>query len=72
VLLSLNNADYLFKIILEIGLARKVGVEVHCSSLAGVHPEIVLLDVILRSTATKNLIVNGSPEILHFVQNDMK
>jgi hypothetical protein len=33
-------------------------------SLDSVHPETVFLDVILRSKATKNLIVSGSAEIL--------
>jgi hypothetical protein len=40
--------------------------------LVSVHPETVFLDVILRSNATKNLIVSGSAEILRFAQNDMK
>ena len=40
--------------------------------LVSAHPETVLLDVILRSKATKNLIVAGSAEILRFAQNDME
>jgi len=40
--------------------------------LVSVHTETVFLDVILRSKATKNLIVSGSAEILRFAQNDMK
>jgi len=35
--------------------------------LASFHPETVFLDVILRSKATKNLIVSGSAEILRGV-----
>ena len=34
------------------------------TELASFHPETVFLDVILRSKATKNLIVIGSAEIL--------
>jgi len=33
-------------------------------------PETPLSPVILRSGATKNLVVPGSPEILRFTQND--
>ena len=40
--------------------------------LISFHPQTVYLDVILRSKATKNLIVSGSAEILRFAQNDMK
>ena len=40
--------------------------------LINVHPETLFLGVILRSKATKNLIVNWSAEILRFAQNDMK
>ena len=40
--------------------------------LISVHPETLFLDVILRSKATKNLIVKWSAEILRFAQNDMK
>ena len=35
--------------------------------LPGFYPETVFLDVILRSKATKNLIVRGSAEILRGV-----
>jgi hypothetical protein len=35
--------------------------------LSGFYPETVFLDVILRSKATKNLIVRGSAEILRGV-----
>ena len=35
-------------------------------------PETVFPLVILRSKATKNLLVNGSAEILRFAQNDME
>ncbi|PNV86323.1 MAG: hypothetical protein C0610_07255, partial [Desulfobacteraceae bacterium] len=34
------------------------------------HPKTPLSPVILRSGATKNLVVPGSPEILRFTQND--
>ena len=40
--------------------------------LTGVHPETVFLDVVLRSKATKNLIVTGSAEILRFAENDIE
>jgi hypothetical protein len=35
-------------------------------------PETAFMGVILRSKATKNLIVTGSAEILRFAQNDME
>jgi hypothetical protein len=37
--------------------------------LTSAHP---FMGVILRSKATKNLIVTGSAEILRFAQNDME
>jgi hypothetical protein len=37
-----------------------------------VHLETAHMGVILRSKATKNLIVAGSAEILRFAQNDMR
>jgi len=40
--------------------------------LASIHPETTFMGVILRSKATKNLIVTGSAEILRFAQNDME
>ena len=40
--------------------------------LARFHPETTFMGVILRSKATKNLIVTGSAEILRFAQNDME
>ena len=40
--------------------------------LVSVHPKTVFFGVILRSKATKNLIVVESAEILRFAQNDMK
>jgi hypothetical protein len=40
--------------------------------IASVHPETTFMGVILRSKATKNLIVTGSAEILRFAQNDME
>ena len=36
------------------------------------HLETTFMGVILRSKATKNLIVAGSAEILRFAQNDME
>ena len=39
---------------------------------ARVHPETTFMGVILRSKATKNLIVTGAAEILRFAQNDME
>jgi len=42
------------------------------SQLVSVHPETVYMGVILRSKATKNLIVTESAEILRFAQNDME
>jgi hypothetical protein len=41
------------------------------SFIPSAHPETAFLGVILRSKATKNLIVTGSAEILRFAQNDM-
>ena len=38
-----------------------------CCPLASVHPETMFLDVILRSKATKNLIVSAAAEILRGV-----
>ncbi len=40
--------------------------------LTSAHPETAFMGVILRSKATKNLIVTGSAEILRFAQNDME
>jgi hypothetical protein len=40
--------------------------------LARVHLETAFMGVILRSKATKNLIVTGAAEILRFSQNDME
>ena len=40
-------------------------------ALTSAHPETTVMGVILRSKATKNLIVTGSAEILRFAQNDM-
>ena len=44
--------------------------------LVSSHPETAFMGVILRSPAdggaTKNLLVNGSAEILRFAQNDME
>jgi hypothetical protein len=40
--------------------------------LARVHLETAFMGVILRSKATKNLIVTGAAEILRFAQNDME
>ena len=42
------------------------------TTLAAFHPETAFMGVILRSKATKNLIVAGSAEILRFAQNDME
>jgi len=39
--------------------------------LTSAHPETPLALVILRSGATKNLVVPGFPEILRFTQNDI-
>ncbi len=40
--------------------------------MASVHPETAFLHVILRSKATKNLVVTQCAEILRFAQNDVK
>jgi len=40
--------------------------------LVSAHPKTAFMGVILRSKATKNLIVTGSAEILCFAQNDME
>jgi len=42
------------------------------ADLISVHPETAFMGVILRSKATKNLVVAGSAEILRFAQNDME
>jgi len=42
----------------------------NCLLLASFHPETWLSFVILRSGATKNLVVPWSQEILRFAQND--
>ena len=41
-------------------------------SIASAHPETGFMGVILRSKATKNLIITWSAEILRFAQNDME
>ena len=43
----------------------------NCLLLASFHPETWLSFVILRSGATKNLVVPWSQEILRFAQNDI-
>ena len=40
-------------------------------NLASAHPETLLALVILRSGATKNLVVPGLPEIFRLNQNDI-
>ena len=40
--------------------------------LNSAHPETAFMAVILRSKATKNLIIIGSAEILRFAQNDIE
>ena len=40
--------------------------------IASVYPETMFLDVILRSKATKNLIVSMAAEILRSAQNDIR
>ena len=41
-------------------------------AIVSCHPETAIMGVILRSKATKNLIVTGSAKILRFAQNDMQ
>jgi len=42
------------------------------SNLTSIHPETIFLHVILRSKATKNLIVSVAAEILRSAQNDIR
>ena len=42
------------------------------SCVISVHPKTMFLDVILRSNATKNLMVSAAAEILRSAQNDTR
>ena len=55
-----------------IGCSRFQVVGCRFADLISVHPETAFMGVILRSKATKNLVVAGSAEILRFAQNDME
>jgi hypothetical protein len=47
-----------------------MGKDDETEELISFHPKTPLSPVILRSGATKNLVVLGLPEILRFTQND--
>ena len=65
---EISGLQYLFKIRLEIDLARKVGVELHCLGLVSVHPETTLCHSEpfdkFRTGSVKNLCGPTNYEIL--------